>query len=84
MNPQAVEGAGKLLDYGAIGLLALILLGVIIVLLRFTNNMHKEHKSERKEWRASDEAKHKEMLEAFDNNSTIISELSTLIKSRTY
>lgn len=82
MEPKAIEEASKLLDYGAIGLLAFILLGVLIVLLKFGHNMHKEHQAERTEWREVDSRKHTEMLVAFDKNTSIISELATLIKSR--
>lgn len=79
---QTLDGASKLIDYGAIGLLAFILIGVIIALLKFVHKVHKEHQMERAEWREMDQIKHKEMLTAFEKNSSIISELSTIIKSR--
>lgn len=81
MDTMVVQSAGKLLDYGAIGVLALILFITIILLVRFLHNVHKEHQTERSEWLKVAQQNFETIVQVTKDNTDALSGIKTLVES---
>lgn len=73
----------------AYGLAAVIILGLGFLLWKFEINsrkerksIHSEHKTERDEWRKSDNNKFNTMIESSNKNTQVLEGLKTVIEAR--
>ena len=70
------------LQLGAVGLLIVFLFIAIWYLVRYIRQITQDHKDERVEWRLAAQGQTDKMLNVVQQNSTVVSQLCTLIKSR--
>ena len=67
--------------YGGPGLLLLCMGSYVLYLHKIYSKAAEEHREERQEWREESKQMHSEALSSLNKNSTILSELSTVIRS---
>ena len=72
----------SLTEYGVLGIGVIICLYWIRTQHKDAQKMRIEHTEERDQWRQSNEKLHEKTLEAINNNSKILSEISTLIRRK--
>lgn len=70
------------LQLGAIGLLIILLVVGLCYLTRLITRIMQEHKGERNEWRNEAKGQTEKMFDVVEQNSTAVSKLCTIIKSR--
>lgn len=78
----ARRGIEILLDYGALGILILILLGALVLLWKHLQRMQAEHRSDRKEWLEENQRREDRTLQAYNRSTEVITELKTIIVNR--
>jgi hypothetical protein len=62
-------------QYGALGL-------SLFASFWYINKKDEEHKTEREEWNTRIETMHSSSLKAIDNNTSVLSEIATIIKNK--
>ena len=75
-------GISDMLDYGALGILILILISAMIMLWKYFVKMEKEHRIDRKDWLEETQRREDRTLAAYEKNTTVMTELKTMIASK--
>lgn len=79
MTPeQAVSHSfSELTQYGALGVLVILLIFGLLVMFRYLQQVHKEHREDRQRWLQTTEKREERTLTAYEHCTSVMSRLET-------